>query len=163
RDSGRLRHVPHHARLRVAEPPAALGIRGTDAATLRWRGQAAEVWRDAPAAARGGLWRGGPHLSPPARLAPHIQHAPPGRLSPPDRIGPIRPNAPPGPASPIPELYRQSQGIPSLARMNFVDLKTWLPDDLLVKADRMSMATSLELRVPFLDHKVVEFALRLPS
>ncbi len=85
------------------------------------------------------------------------------RIFPPERIGMIMTNAPRGPVSPIPELYRQSQGIPSLARMNFVDLKTWLPDDLLVKADRMSMATSLELRVPFLDHKVVEFALRLPS
>src|SRR5262249_14828801 len=85
------------------------------------------------------------------------------RIFPPERIGTIMTNAPRGPVSPIPELYRQSQGIPSLARMNFVDLKTWLPDDLLVKADRMSMATSLELRVPFLDHKVVEFALRLPS
>jgi asparagine synthase (glutamine-hydrolysing) len=65
--------------------------------------------------------------------------------------------------SPIPGIYRQSEGLPVLARMNFLDIKTWLVDDLLVKADRMSMAASLELRVPFLDHKVVEFAFRLPS
>jgi asparagine synthase (glutamine-hydrolysing) len=46
--------------------------------------------------------------------------------------------------------------------MSYVDFTTWLPDDLLLKADRMSMAHSLELRVPFLDHKLVEFAARLP-
>ena len=42
--------------------------------------------------------------------------------------------------------------------MLYVDTKTWLPDDLLVKADKMTMANSLELRVPLLDHKVLEFA-----
>ncbi len=42
------------------------------------------------------------------------------------------------------------------------DTKTWLPDDLLVKADKMTMANSLELRVPLLDHKVLEFAASLP-
>jgi asparagine synthase (glutamine-hydrolysing) len=46
--------------------------------------------------------------------------------------------------------------------MLYVDTKTWLPDDLLIKADKMTMATSLELRVPFLDHKVLEFAASLP-
>jgi asparagine synthase (glutamine-hydrolysing) len=46
--------------------------------------------------------------------------------------------------------------------MSYIDLKTWLADDLLVKADRMSMANALELRVPFLDHRLVEFAIRLP-
>jgi asparagine synthase (glutamine-hydrolysing) len=50
-----------------------------------------------------------------------------------------------------------------LTRLSFVDLNTWLVDDLLVKADRMSMANSLELRVPFLDHHLVEFATRLPA
>jgi asparagine synthase (glutamine-hydrolysing) len=47
--------------------------------------------------------------------------------------------------------------------MSYVDLNSWLPDDLLVKADRMTMAHSLELRVPFLDHRLVEFAATLPS
>jgi asparagine synthase (glutamine-hydrolysing) len=50
----------------------------------------------------------------------------------------------------------------SLTRMSYIDLKTWMPNDLLLKADRLSMAHSLELRVPFLDHKLVEFAARLP-
>ena len=47
-------------------------------------------------------------------------------------------------------------------KMLYVDTKTWLPDDLLIKADRMTMANSIELRVPFLDHRVLEFAARLP-
>jgi asparagine synthase (glutamine-hydrolysing) len=49
-----------------------------------------------------------------------------------------------------------------LEKMLYVDTKTWLPDDLLIKADRMTMANSVELRVPFLDHKVLEFAASLP-
>jgi asparagine synthase (glutamine-hydrolysing) len=48
-----------------------------------------------------------------------------------------------------------------LNQMLYVDSKTWLPDDLLVKADKMTMANSLELRVPLLDHKVLEFAASL--
>jgi asparagine synthase (glutamine-hydrolysing) len=59
--------------------------------------------------------------------------------------------------------YRNCAHLPPLARMSYVDIKTWLADDLLVKADRMSMAHSLELRVPFLDHHLVEFAARLPE
>ena len=51
---------------------------------------------------------------------------------------------------------------PVLNRLLYVDSKTWLPDDLLIKADKITMANSIELRVPFLDHKVLEFAARLP-
>ena len=47
--------------------------------------------------------------------------------------------------------------------MLYFDTKTWLVDDLLIKADRMSMATSIELRVPFLDYRLVEFAATIPS
>jgi asparagine synthase (glutamine-hydrolysing) len=43
-----------------------------------------------------------------------------------------------------------------------IDLSTYLPDDLLVMADRMSMAHSLELRAPFCDHRVIEESLRIP-
>lgn len=48
-------------------------------------------------------------------------------------------------------------------RMLYIDTKTWLPDDLLIKADKMTMANSIELRVPLLDHKVLEFAASLPG
>ena len=50
----------------------------------------------------------------------------------------------------------------SLNKMLYVDTNTWLPDDLLIKADKMTMANSVELRVPFLDHTVLEFAAKLP-
>lgn len=50
-----------------------------------------------------------------------------------------------------------------LQRRQYVDLSTNLPDDLLVKADRMLMAASIEGRVPFVDHRVVEFGLSLPD
>lgn len=50
-----------------------------------------------------------------------------------------------------------------LNHMLYADTKTSLPDDLLLKADKMTMANSVELRVPFLDHKFLEFAASLPE
>jgi asparagine synthase (glutamine-hydrolysing) len=48
-------------------------------------------------------------------------------------------------------------------KMLYVDTKTWLGHDLLLKADKMTMANSIELRVPFLDHEILEFAASLPG
>jgi asparagine synthase (glutamine-hydrolysing) len=60
------------------------------------------------------------------------------------------------------EVYRQSAGWDPVARMQHLDLFTWLRGDILVKADKMTMANSLELRVPFLDPEVFAVASRLP-
>jgi asparagine synthase (glutamine-hydrolysing) len=59
--------------------------------------------------------------------------------------------------------YAETAGAEPLARLQDVDLGVHLVDDLLVKTDRMSMARSLEVRVPFLDVRVAEFALALPT
>jgi asparagine synthase (glutamine-hydrolysing) len=64
---------------------------------------------------------------------------------------------------PVSQYLRNANANDSLAKMLYTDTKTWLPDDLLIKADKMTMANSVELRVPFLDHKVLEFAASLPS
>jgi len=64
---------------------------------------------------------------------------------------------------PMLRLHSRVQGLNTLDAMLYIDTKSWLPDDLLVKADKMTMANSLELRVPLLDHKVLEFAAALPT
>jgi asparagine synthase (glutamine-hydrolysing) len=59
-------------------------------------------------------------------------------------------------------VYAESKGWDPVARMQHIDLFTWLRGDILVKADKMTMANSLELRVPFLDPEVFAVASRLP-
>jgi asparagine synthase (glutamine-hydrolysing) len=55
-------------------------------------------------------------------------------------------------------LYAAARGLDDVATMQAIDLATWLPGDILVKADRMSMAHGLEVRVPFLDREVFQVA-----
>jgi asparagine synthase (glutamine-hydrolysing) len=61
------------------------------------------------------------------------------------------------------KLFKETKDNDALSRMLSFDTRTWLVDDLLIKADRMSMANSIELRVPFLDYRLVEFASTIPS
>jgi asparagine synthase (glutamine-hydrolysing) len=65
--------------------------------------------------------------------------------------------------APTRRLFAKVADKTPLDRMLYVDSKTWLPDDLLVKADKMTMATSVELRVPLLDFRILEFAASLPQ
>lgn len=81
------------------------------------------------------------HFKDPARMVLNA-HEPETLLDRPDRLPPL----------------------PSLREtMMLLDMLTYLPDDILTKVDRASMAVSLEARVPLLDHRVVEFAWRVPS
>jgi asparagine synthase (glutamine-hydrolysing) len=59
--------------------------------------------------------------------------------------------------------YEQAPTTDPLSRIQYVDMKTYLTDDILVKVDRASMANSLEVRCPLLDHKLMELIARMPS
>jgi asparagine synthase (glutamine-hydrolysing) len=65
--------------------------------------------------------------------------------------------------APLRCYYAKTARCDPLTRMLYSDLNTWLVDDLLIKADKMTMANSVELRVPFLDYRVVEQAATIPS
>ena len=60
--------------------------------------------------------------------------------------------------------YRHKlKGMDAVTKMQYIDLHTWLMGDILLKADKMSMASSLELRVPFLDREVFALASSIPT
>ena len=67
------------------------------------------------------------------------------------------------PSSVLDKYYMKTGNIDGLSKVLYVDFKTYLPDRMLVKVDRMSMAQSLEVRSPFLDHKLLEYAAGIPS
>ena len=62
----------------------------------------------------------------------------------------------------VTEPYRRCRRANDVQRAQYADLKIYLPNDVLVKVDRMSMAHSLEVRCPLLDRRIVEFAFRVP-
>jgi len=61
------------------------------------------------------------------------------------------------------EHYHRANTTDTIARAQYVDIKTYLTDGILTKVDRASMAVSLEVRCPLLDHKLMELAARIPS
>lgn len=61
------------------------------------------------------------------------------------------------------DVFDEVSGEDDITKMQYADIRTWLVQDILVKADRMSMANSLELRVPFLDKEMLKIALEIPS
>ncbi|MBA3733296.1 asparagine synthase (glutamine-hydrolyzing) [Patescibacteria group bacterium] len=60
-------------------------------------------------------------------------------------------------------LYKQASALNDSEKMQYIDINTWLVGDILAKADKMTMANSLELRVPFLDIEVAKLARTLPA
>jgi asparagine synthase (glutamine-hydrolysing) len=63
----------------------------------------------------------------------------------------------------IANIHKEYSDGSYLRAMNSIDLLTWMPDNSLIRGDKMSMAASIEVRVPFLDHELIEFCLQLPD
>ena len=106
----------------------------------------------------------GAPLSPPERqgtfLGAFLKDELRGVLTP-DAFGQLDDGAPFGELV-MHHAHAAQNGGDLLERLSYQDLRTYMGDDILVKVDRASMATSLEVRTPFLDHRVVEMAARMP-
>jgi asparagine synthase (glutamine-hydrolysing) len=101
-----------------------------------------------------------------SHLQPVDRHAAWSQVFSPEARAELMARRPPEDADPLRAhrgRYAQTEGAESLSRMQDIDIGTYLVDDILTKIDRMSMAHSLESRVPFLDPAVAEFALALPA
>ncbi len=86
-----------------------------------------------------------------------------GSFSEPEKEWLLRPQPPDAFRSLLAEVDALPQSGDDLAHFLWFDQKYYLADDILVKSDRMSMAHSVEVRPPFLDHRIVEFAAKLPA
>ncbi len=69
----------------------------------------------------------------------------------------------PDPQTLTAHYYKRVQGADDVTKMQYLDLHMWMAGDILLKADKMSMAHSLELRVPFLDKEIMSLAERIPT
>ncbi|HOZ53993.1 MAG TPA: asparagine synthase (glutamine-hydrolyzing) [Bacilli bacterium] len=66
------------------------------------------------------------------------------------------------PSTLVKKHFDKVKNLDDITKIEYVDIMTWLPYDILQKADKMSMANSIELRVPFLDRKMLEVAMQMP-
>lgn len=82
-----------------------------------------------------------------------------------DALNVLKPDYKNGPSvkSITKRIYDEVPGDDDVTKMQYLDLNLWMPGDILLKADKMSMAHSIELRVPFLDKEVMELAKDIPS
>jgi asparagine synthase (glutamine-hydrolysing) len=131
----------------VPAPARRLGAVAASSPLLRGRGRAAKGRRFVAAAA----------LGLPDALREWVAYAPWSQVE--DLV----PGASPWVLEDYRTIWARSAGAGVLDRLLLLNADTYLLDDLLPKVDRMSMAHALEVRSPFLDHRVAELALRLPS
>src|SRR3954465_12325390 len=141
------------------------GRGGSSSGSRRRRGACRSSTRPSASSAprrgrRSSATTGGRRSSPPPRLPPSSSRTGAPRAA---LLGPARGAGEVDPLASWRARYAETAGAEPLARLQDVDIGTYLVDDLLVKTDRASMAHSLEVRVPFLDPVVADLALALPT